>query len=96
MCVKAQATEGSDKFGAVNAAILTTCKVETKNGGNKVGMNSIEGYFDNLAAAAIMNKSVLDQLVAKNSKLAATNEDLVAMVKNCPTILRVLKEKPPT
>ena len=51
------------------------------NGGDKVGMKAPEGYFDNLAAAEINNKSVLEQLVDNNSKLAATNEDLVAMVK---------------
>ena len=79
--VKAQAAEGSDKFGAANAAErdLKTSKVETNNGGYKVGMKSLEGYFNNLAAA-INYKSVLEQLVANNAKLAATNEDLVAIV----------------
>ena len=44
-------------------------------------MKALEGYLGNLAAAAINEKSVLEQLVANKSKLAATNEDLVAMVK---------------
>ena len=65
------------------------------NGGDEVGMKSLEGYFDNLAAAAINKKSVLEQLVANNSKLDVNNEDLVAMVKNCLTRLRIPKEKPP-
>ena len=38
---------------------------------------------------------MLDQLLANNSKLDATNKDLVAMVKNCRTRLRILKEKSP-
>ena len=58
-------------------------------------MKALEGYFNNLAAAAINKKSVLEHLLANNSKLAATNKDLVAMVKNCPTRLRISKEKPP-
>ena len=45
-------------------------------------MKALEGYFDNLVAAAVNKKSVLEQLVANNNKLAATNEELVAIVKN--------------
>ena len=81
--VKAQATEGSDRFGAENAdeRFLTTSEVETNNSGNKVVMKSIEGYFKNLTAAVINNKSLIEQLVTNDYKLAATNEDLVAVVK---------------
>jgi len=42
----------------------------------------LEGYFDNLAAAATNEKAVLDQLVANNTKLAATNATLAAAVKS--------------
>ena len=92
-----QNTEGSDKFGAANAAarVHTTSKVETNNGLNEGGMKSLEVYFYNLAAAAVNEKSVLEQLVANNDKLATTNEELVATVKNLPTISRILKGKPP-
>ena len=69
--------------------------METNNDSDKVGMKALEGYFDKIDTAAINEKSVLKQLVAKNSKLAATNEDLVVMVKKCPTRLRISKEKPP-
>ena len=53
--VKAQATKGSDKFGAENAAglVLKTSEVEANNGGDEVGIKDIKGYFDNIAAAAI-------------------------------------------
>ena len=54
-------------------------------------MKALEGYFDNLAAAAVNNKSVLEQLVANNAKLAATNKELVTIVKNCPTRSRISK-----
>ena len=81
--VKAQATKRSNKFGAANAAnrVIKVSKVGMDNVRNKVGMKALEGFFDNLAAAKINEKSVLNQLVSNNSKLAATNEDLVAMVK---------------
>ena len=44
-------------------------------------MKALEGYFDNLASAVVNEKSVLETLVANNTKLAANNESLVAMVK---------------
>ena len=80
---KAQAAEGSDKFGSANADewVIKKIEVTTDNSGDKVGMKALEGYFDNLATAATNNKAVLEQLVAKNAKLAVTNEELVAIVK---------------
>ena len=59
--VKSQATEGSDKFGAENAAarVHTTIKMETNNGVNKGGMKALEEYFDNLAAAAVKKNQCL-------------------------------------
>ena len=56
--------------------------VATDNGGKAVGLKALEEYFDNLAAASTNEKTVLEQLVACNAKLAATNEELVAVVKN--------------
>ena len=44
-------------------------------------MKALEGYFENLAATAVNEKSVLEKMVANNTKLAATNKDLVAIVK---------------
>ena len=43
--VKAQAAEGSDNFGAANAAerVLKNIEVATENGGNEVGMKTLEG-----------------------------------------------------
>ena len=60
--VKAQAAEGSDKFGAANAVerVLNKRKGAIDNGGDEVGMKALEGYFDNLAAATTNEKSVLE------------------------------------
>ena len=71
------------KFGAANYAAYqeTTQNVENKQGVDDGGMQALEGYFDNLAAAAVNEKSVLEQLVANNTKLAANNKSLVAMIK---------------
>ena len=44
-------------------------------------MKALKGYFDNIAAAAVNKKSVLQQLVLNNTKLAANNESLVDLVK---------------
>ena len=59
--IKAQANEGSVKFGAANAAarVEKTYEVETHQSIDKGGMKDLGGYFDNLAAAAVNEKSVL-------------------------------------
>ena len=44
-------------------------------------MKNLEGYLNNLAAAAVNEKYVLKQLVLNNTKLATSNESLVALVK---------------
>ena len=82
--IKAQANKGTVKFGAANSAahLETTQNVEKNQGIDNGGMKALEGYFDNLdATAAVNKKSVLRQLVANNTKIAATNKNLVTMVK---------------
>ena len=44
-------------------------------------MNSLEGYFTNLAAAATNEKELLMELVLNNTTLTTTNESLAALVK---------------
>ena len=56
-------------------------------------MKALEGYFDNLAAAAVNEKSVLEQLVENNTKLAATNKNLVAIVKKLTNDIKNLKRE---
>ena len=65
--------------------------METNNGVDEVGMKDLEGYFDNLAAAAVNNKSVLELLVANNAKLAATNNELFAIVKKLSNKIKILE-----
>ena len=87
--IKAQAAKGSDKFGAANAAeqylgvgFKNSSGVTTNNGGKLLGLKALNGYFENLAAAATNEKTILEQLFASNAKISATNEELVAVVKN--------------
>ena len=47
----------------------------------EVGIKAMEGYFNNLAAAAVNKKSVLQQLVLNKTTLTTSNEILVALVK---------------
>ena len=70
-----------------------TTVAEKNNGGDEVGMKSLEGYSDKLAATAISEKSVLEQLVTNNSKLAATNKDLVAMAKKLSNEIKNLERE---
>ena len=46
-----------------------------------VGLKALEGYFNNLAAAAVNEKGFLQQLVLNNTTLSTSNESLVALVK---------------
>ena len=81
--VKAQATKGSTKFGAANLAAQQEAHLPLDNQLEEDSSNvkTLEGYFDNLAAAATNEKDVLNQLVLNNTTLATSNESLVALVK---------------
>ena len=56
--IKAQANEGTVKFGAANSAAhqKITQNVENKQAVDDRGMKALEGYFNNLAAAAVNEK----------------------------------------
>ena len=56
-------------------------KCEETTSSRKKGMKALEVYYYNLAAVTVNKKSVLEQLLVNNTKLAATNESLVVMVK---------------
>ena len=70
---KSKATGGKDLFGSANAATVSTEKSEDMN--PHMGAN-LEGYFDNLAAAAMNEKQVLEDLVKSVSKVTASNDVL--------------------
>ena len=56
-------------------------------------MKSLEGYFDNLAAAAVNEKYVLGKLVANNAKLAAANKEVVTIVKKLSNEIKNLERE---
>ena len=56
-------------------------------------MKTLEGYFDNLATAAVNEQGVLKQLVLNNTTLATSNESLVALVKNQSNDIKNLERK---
>ena len=53
----------------------------------------MEGFFDNLAATATNDKSVLAQLADKNKKLVNTNEELAASVKRLTNETKQLQQE---
>ena len=58
-------------------------------------MNSLEGYFTNLAAEATNEKELLTQLVLNNTTLTITNESLAALVKKQAGDIKTSSEKSP-
>ena len=81
--VKAQAHEGSTKFGAANSAARPEDQfpLDTQYEGARENANTLEGYFNNLATAATNKKDILNQLVLNNTTLTNSNESPVALVK---------------
>ena len=82
--VKAQANDGSAKFGAANSAARQDKQnppLDNQLEEEEVGIRALEGYLDNLAAAAVNEKSVLQQLVLNNTTLTTTNDSLVVLVE---------------
>ena len=67
--------------------------MEKNQGVDDGGTKALEGYFYNLAAAAVNEKLVLEQLVANNTKLAATNKNLVAMVKKLTNDIKKIERE---
>ena len=70
--VKAQSNDGSVKFGAANSAkrqetanLLLDNQLELDD----EYLKTLEGYFDNLAAAAVNEQGILKQLVLNNTML---------------------------
>ena len=53
----------------------------------------MEGFFDNLAAAATNEKAVLAQLTDNNTKLVNMNEELAASVKKLTNENRQLQQE---
>ena len=71
--IKAKATGGKDLFGSAHAA--TAAEEQSEDMNPHIGAN-LEGYFDNLAAAAMNEKEVLENLVKSMAKVTTANEVL--------------------
>ena len=80
--VKAQAHGGNTKFGTANSAACPEDQLplDTQHEGASANINTLKGYFTNLAAAATNEKDLLNQLVLNNTTLTNSNKSLVALV----------------
>ena len=92
--VKAQAHRGNPKFGAANSAAHPEDQLplDAQHEGADENINTLEGYFTNLAAAATNEKELLNQLVLNNTTLTNSNESLVALVKKQANDLKNLEQ----
>ena len=94
--VKAQATNGSVKFGATNSAArqeATHLPLNNQLEEDSGDVKTLEGYFYNIDAAAVNEKDALKQLVLNNTTLATSNEILVALIKKQNNELKKLERK---
>ena len=83
--IKAQANNGTAKFGAANSAArqdTPKTTVDNQLEVEDVGIKALEGYFDNLAAAAVNEKSVLQQLALNNTTPPQVMRALWPSLKN--------------
>jgi hypothetical protein len=69
--IKAKASGGRDQFGAAHAAT----KTQSEDMHPSMGY-AMEGYFDNLAAAAMNEKHTLEEMVRAIANLTESNEIL--------------------
>ena len=93
--VKAQAHEGTTNFGAANSTALPEAQLplDTQHEGASENVNTLEGYFNNLAAAATNEKGLLKQLVLNKTTLTNSNKSLVALVKKQANDLKNLERE---
>ena len=73
--IKATAASGRDQFGAAHAATESQSEDMNPHMGAAMGA-TMEGYFDNLAAAAMNDQSTLAEMVRAMSNLTESNEVL--------------------
>ena len=94
--LKALANNGSVKFGAANsAACQESAHLPLKNQleEDSGDLKTLEGYFDNVAAAAVNEQGFLKKLVLNNTTLATSNESLVALVKKLSNNIKNLERE---
>lgn len=93
--VKKLAADGQDQFGGMaapggNARGVRFAPVTAQPPPNA---NELAGYFDNLAAAATNEKAVLEQLVANNATLTATNAEMADAIKHLQATVQMLRQE---
>ena len=93
--VKGQVHGGNTKFRAANSAARPEDQLplDTQHEGASANINTLEGYFTNLAVAATNEKELLNQLVLNNTTLTNSNESLVALVKKQANNLKNLERE---
>ena len=94
--VKAQATDGSVKFGAANSAALqesTHLPLNNQLEDDSGNLKTLEGYFDNLSADTVNGQGILKQLILNNTTLATSNESLMALVKKQSNDIKNLEQE---
>ena len=82
--MKAQANNGSVKFAAASSAArqeIANLPLDNQLEEDGGDLKTLEGYFGNLAAAAVNKQGFLKQLVLNNTTLATSNKILVALIK---------------
>ena len=80
--VKAPSHGGNTNLGAENSAARPEDQLplDAQHKGASENINTLEGYFTNLAAAATNEKELLNQLVLNTTTLTKINEILVALM----------------
>jgi hypothetical protein len=94
--IKATAASGRDQFGAAHAATESPSEDMNPHMGAAMGA-TMEGYFDNLAAAAMNDQSTLAEMVRAISNLTESNEVLTktnAALTHQVTVLTKAKGPP--
>ena len=73
--IKATTASGRDQFGSTHTATESQSEDMNPHMGSAMGA-TMEGYFDNLAAAAMNDQSTLAEMVRSMSNLTESNEVL--------------------
>ena len=82
--IKKKAAGGKDQFEATHSAtppLIASAPMGGDNEGTPIGLSALDGYFDNIAADATNEESVLDELVTNLITLTTRNAEMAATIK---------------
>ena len=83
--IKKKAADRKDQFWAAHTATppLGDDTMGNTTGNNQpMGLASLNRYFDNLVAAATIEKAVLEELVTNPTNLTTSNAEMAETIKN--------------